>query len=94
MESEQEGLTPKMSLVSTAEFDFQHVFHYECLEQWFMENTTCPMCNLDYSKQTISMLRSLEGEGEQLSPQAQHIYDRFVKIREQYSMRTASLQRM
>ena len=53
-----------MSLVSTAEFDFQHVFHYECLEQWFMENTTCPMCNLDYSKQTISMLRSLDSEGE------------------------------
>lgn len=59
-----------------------------------MENTTCPMCNLDYSKQTISMLRSLQSEGENLSPQAQHIYDRFIKIRDQYSMRSGSIQRM
>ena len=65
---EKESLTPKMSLVSPSQFDYQHVFHFECLEQYFSENTRCPICNLDYSKQSMSMLRKLDSEREDMNP--------------------------
>ena len=27
-------------------FDIQHVFHFNCLANWFKDNMRCPVCNL------------------------------------------------
>ena len=60
-DSELSVLTPKISLDSNpGQFDCSHVFHFECLEQWFKEQTRCPLCNLDYERHTLKMMQMVE----------------------------------
>ena len=28
----------------------QHVFHYDCLADWFAENMRCPLCAVFYNR--------------------------------------------
>lgn len=30
--------------VSPLPCDIRHYFHTDCIEQWFRQNTTCPLC--------------------------------------------------
>ena len=52
----QQLVSPRLTMSNLNSFDSSHVFHFECLEPWFKEQTHCPLCNLNYSQNTTMML--------------------------------------
>lgn len=84
-DSEVSMITPKLTLVSNpGQFDCSHVFHFECLEQWFKESTRCPLCNLDYAKNTMRMMSMVDQAGPNLTEPAHKILESFSEVRERY----------
>lgn len=44
-----------INLGKDASFDIQHVFHQECLKEWFDSNTRCPICNFNTTSSALKM---------------------------------------
>ena len=48
-----EGYEPGQTICAAASKECNHVFHEECMKNWFYEKKSCPICRTDFLKSSI-----------------------------------------